>query len=309
MARIAVHSATLNREPNIPDDNAAGGVITLDFPDDGGKYVYEIGLLDIDEMDVTVNVTFQTKTGFDWKIIPVPRLGDNSFQIVPINTANVRWIKVMLTGSGAVTSFKYCPCDIVTVDFSKAANGTELKGGDYVSNDWLSYGLTLSAEGGRGKLPRLFDTANPGTEEKGDPDLGAPNKGCGGPGIGLGGERGAPGENCNPLGNVLIIQEINDYPEIPDDNAKGGIITLDFTNPDGQYVFDMGLLDIDYRGTTIEVIYRNGGKDAKNTIIVNALGDNSFQKILIDTPNVTWIKVMLRESGAVTYLKFYRKSS
>jgi hypothetical protein len=75
----------------------------------------------------------------------------------------------------------------------------------------------MSAAGGFGTLPRTLDTANPGEEPFGDADLGAPNEKCTppGPGVGAGGEPGLPGENCSPLGNVLIIQEENEDLTIP----------------------------------------------------------------------------------------------
>lgn len=96
-------------------------------------------------------------------------------------------------------------------------------------------------------MPRLFDTANPGTVEAGDPDLGAPNERCdgGGPGRGEGGEPGEPGENCEEQGLALIVQERNDLPLVPDDNVNGGEITFHFS-PKADYVFSLGILDVDY---------------------------------------------------------------
>mmetsp|Transcript_25496 Transcript_25496/g.46032 ORF Transcript_25496/g.46032 Transcript_25496/m.46032 type:complete len:81 (-) Transcript_25496:194-436(-) len=73
--------------------------------------------------------------------------------------------------------------------------------------------MTLQAKGGENTLPRIFDSGNPGGETRyacGDSDLGTPNEKCSknpGPGRGIGGEPGSPGENCEPLGNVLIVQE------------------------------------------------------------------------------------------------------
>ena len=83
----------------------------------------------------------------------------------------------------------------------------------------------------------------------GDPDLGSPNEMCSpaGPGTGEGGEPGEPVRNCEPLGNVLIIQEVNDCPDdIPDDAGDGGVLTLDFAESRAVYVKELGLLDIDY---------------------------------------------------------------
>lgn len=126
-------------------------------------------------------------------------------------------------------------CILATIDFSELPNGEELKGGDYyLSNEWYNtYGLSLSATGGLGNKPPLFNTSDIGTHKYGDPDLGSPNECCPnpGPGRGEGGEPGTPGANCEPLGNVLIIQEDNRRPEIPDDNVDGGVITFIFSEP------------------------------------------------------------------------------
>lgn len=122
---------------------------------------------------------------------------------------------------------------------------------------------------------RIFDMANPGNVTAGDPDLGTPNKKCTptGPGIGVGGEPGQPGENCWPRGNVLIIQEDNKLPQIPDDNAKGGNITLDFPDAGGKSVHAIGLLDIDEVATVIVTSETMGEK----VIDVPNLGDNSYR--------------------------------
>jgi hypothetical protein len=73
---------------------------------------------------------------------------------------------------------------------------------------------------------RLFDSLNPTGN---DDDLGSPNMRCspsGRPGKGKGGELGMEGENCEPLGNVLIIQEGTKAK--PNDNSHGGITHFDF---------------------------------------------------------------------------------
>ena len=71
---------------------------------------------------------------------------------------------------------------------------------------------------------RIFDTSHPGSARDGDPDMGSPNTRCEipGPGRGVAGRPGKPGENCKPQGNVLIIQE-SDKPT-PDNNQKGGVV-------------------------------------------------------------------------------------
>jgi hypothetical protein len=198
-------------------------------------------------------------------------------------------------------------CEAITVDFDTDADGTALAPPLCVDKQWEELGLTFFAEGGAGKLPCLFDTANPGSEEEGgDADLGAPNEGCtpSGPGIGEGGAPGEPGENCERLGNVLIVQEKG--VDVPDDNVDGGILTLDFPNPGGQYVYEIGLLDIDYATSVVVVYEKEEGSEELDEyeLTVPILGDNSKQTLEINQERVRWIKVMFSRSGAVTYIKF-----
>jgi hypothetical protein len=141
----------------------------------------------------------------------------------------------------------------VELDFERKPDGTKLGAGAYIQNEWLNtYGLRIEATGGyspSGKA-RIFDTSYPGTDHfTGDPDLGSPNEKCagGGPGIGAGGEPGSPGENCEPLGNVLTIQESNKG--TVDDNSAGGTISFNFGRPvklEHIGLLDMGKNNFDY---------------------------------------------------------------
>ena len=131
-------------------------------------------------------------------------------------------------------------CPYFEVDFASLPSGT------YVTDQLKdAYLISISAEGGHtpGGAARLFDTSNPGTKAIGDPDLGSPNEACGGPGVGQGGHPDSDYPNCEPLGNVLIIQEVNDHMDIPDDNNKGGVITFEFEEP--AQVAELKILDID----------------------------------------------------------------
>lgn len=162
--------------------------------------------------------------------------------------------------------------------------------------------MELFSVGGLGTLPRIFDTAIPGDEIDGDLDLGSPNERCdgGGPGVGEGGEPGEMGENCIAQGNVLIIQEDNENAaEIPDDNAKGGIIMLKFPGEGGKYMSEIGLMDIDYTATITVVT-----DEDETTIPVPIRGDNSVQTVGINQANVKWIEVMFERSGAITFISF-----
>jgi hypothetical protein len=196
---------------------------------------------------------------------------------------------------------------LVDVDFSADAKGNKIPAGAYVETEWTDYGLTLSAAGGFGTLPRVFDTANPAESNAiGDPDLGAPNEECSppGPGVGVGGgPDNIPGANCSPLGNALIVQEKNDAVSIPDDNVDGGMLVFDF-NPKATYVKDIGLLDVDNKTSIIITYMLESGETKEKTISVPLLGDNSYQLLSIDTENVVQLVVSTRRSAAVTSITF-----
>jgi hypothetical protein len=101
-------------------------------------------------------------------------------------------------------------CVETTIDFDSAADGTSLSPSTFVEKQWAAFGVTLPRSGGFGDLPHLLHTVNPGSQLTCvDDDLGASNEACrpSDPGICIGGQPNTPGENCEPLGNVLIIQE------------------------------------------------------------------------------------------------------
>lgn len=191
--------------------------------------------------------------------------------------------------------------ECVNIDFSKSADGVTLSGGKYVSDQWESLGLSLYASGGRGYLPRLFNTSSVGN----DPDLGSPNEKCtpSGPGRGAGGEPGSDAPNCNPLGNVLIIQNSDESITIPDDNKNGGSIIFEFE--EAVRFESLGLLDIDYKTSILIMTESESGRLAVlPRIEVELKGDNSFFMLDINEENVKQVRVTFAHSGAVTEINF-----
>jgi hypothetical protein len=97
-------------------------------------------------------------------------------------------------------------CEPFSIDFDKSATGVRLQGGRYVSNEWISFGMTLSSSGGlaSSNYPRLFNTSSVGN----DPDLGSLNEYCtlSGPGKGLEGGPDGAGPNCDPLGTCSLFR-------------------------------------------------------------------------------------------------------
>ena len=190
---------------------------------------------------------------------------------------------------------------------------TEVERGMYVSDEWKdAYGLTISVVGtglnaytpvkpGTSlKQARIFDTTNPGTNnDNGDPDLGSPNWKCpdGGPGIGCDGQPGADGENCEAVGNVLIIQEGDKTAS--DDNYDGGNFT--FTFEKSTNFESIGLMDIARVPHMIEVHLENG---FVYTVPYVGLGDNSVQKVMISATSVVKVVVIMPGCGAITFLDF-----
>lgn len=112
--------------------------------------------------------------------------------------------------------------------------------------------------------------------------------------MGFGGEPGMPGENCEGVSNVLIIQEGNDA--APGGNAGGGNFAFRFDTA-VKFEHSLGLMDIDEHPREIEVQLQNG---TVSTVPYQSLGDNSVQTVSIDAENAVMVFVLLPGSGAVT---------
>lgn len=169
-------------------------------------------------------------------------------------------------------------------------------------DEWKNaLGMTVKAFGLRGGFfpgnkARIFDTANPGTNnENGDPDLGSPNRQCGGPGRGKAGQPGERGENCVPQGNVLIIQESDK--EFPDDNLGGGSLCFEFDSP--TFVLTLGVLDISEEGDYIHLTYADNTMEKRD---VFGYGNNALQTFKIEEKELSRLCLQLKSSGAITHI-------
>lgn len=192
-------------------------------------------------------------------------------------------------------------CTPVTIDFNNLSDGTPILSGSYLWNEYSDdFGLVLSTTGGYLGFPRTFNT-NRAEEE--NAYLGSPNERCdpSGPGIGVGGEPGAPASNCEPLGNVLIIQDDNDTSQ-QISNERGGTLTFAFDSR-VERVEEIGLLNISEEGATIKVAFiKKSGKKAPRYIDVAAQGENSHQVVSIDRDRVFNVDVNLVGPGAVSFI-------
>ena len=199
-------------------------------------------------------------------------------------------------------------CSSVILDFDTAGDGSDLVGGNYVANkEWRNaYGLRVFANG-RGDtgytplhMPRLLDSDNAGgtfTSHLGSPNRMCDPRGLRGRGEGSGGAPGQPGENCEPLGIVLLIQE-NDMTDVKN-NPQGGVITFAFDRPTD--VTSVGVLDSNTTASKIYVTRENG---SRRTIRIPHLGVNSVQTVPIYQRNALKVQVSFRYTGALTHLTF-----
>lgn len=166
----------------------------------------------------------------------------------------------------------------------------------------------------------IFDSENP---TGGDVDLGTPNEDFGGPGIGPGGESGAPYENSVELHNVLIVAEnlVDSEPDglvdDPDDAAViGSQLVFDFHEIGPVIILGITLLDVE--GSTIilndqpvelpaEISFYDASlTQIGSTVELPRTGSNGLAPVEFDPPiqNVTWVVVELKGSGAIDNLLF-----
>jgi len=188
-----------------------------------------------------------------------------------------------------------------TLDFDTYPDGSLVNRGDVITNQWAEWGVHVQAINNNSSHPNkamIFDTANP---TGGDPDLGAPHKDFNGPGDGNGGKRGAPGQNDQALGKILIIAEDNDSND-PDDEADGGQIIFTFAEP--REVDGVSILDIDsYEADSVIKAYDSNNNLLKTAQILG-LGNNSYQLVSIDTDNVSRLEVHFTGSGSIPEISF-----
>lgn len=147
----------------------------------------------------------------------------------------------------------------------------------------------------------IFDSANP---TLGYESLGTPNQTIGGgPGIGIAGQAGMPGENAIPQYQILIISAAPPTPLTPTPYAAGGLITFQFA--EGVKMREVHLLNVTAPGTKIQT--RDIANNVVDTAFAFPLGLNSFQIVKIGQchdPNdsdgpVRTMTIMLQNDAAI----------
>jgi hypothetical protein len=208
----------------------------------------------------------------------------------------------------------------VTEDFGGHAKGTvvagELPGGGEADSSTFfnDFDLSVQNNGGGPRSCLIFDSNNPGPL---DLDLGTPNETCpgGGPGIGIGGQVGQPGENCVPMDNLLVVAENivdgggDGFVDEPNDEGGGGMIRFLFHAP--TVLLWITLIDIETepaRETGMIELY--DGTSLVGQIPIVGLGNNCA--LTIDFENyadpVTRMDVIFSGSGGIGEIE-YRPST
>ncbi len=197
-----------------------------------------------------------------------------------------------------------CPGTQV-VSFDHDPFGNPIPAGTVVGNQWASMGVSFTfVNNNPNKTPVgvIFDSSNP---TGGDWDLGTPNQDFGGPGIGVGGEQGAAGENNTALGNLLILAENttdsnNDgLIDDPDDEGAGGELQMNFAFP--YYVESLSMVDLD-NGNGLIRVHQTGNRVTDFNI--PGLGDNAVNTIPIQLDSVVQLRVILPGSGGISALAY-----
>jgi hypothetical protein len=219
-----------------------------------------------------------------------------------------RTLLVALTTTFVATAVSSVEATMVE-DFSSTPAGTIVRGDTPQGNvaDGAAYTnftiLDVVNNSGPQSL-MVFDSSNP---SGGDPDLGTPNETCTppGPGVGVGGEVGQPGENCEAMGNILVIAENltdtnnDDIVDSPDDDRDGGRITIEFAA--GVAPVSITLIDIDQETASVHA----SNDTLMVTVDASDLGDNSVQKLDISGEGLFQsMVVVFSSSGGICEIEY-----
>ena len=278
-----------------PDDAYNGGVIHFTF--DTPKTICSVRMVDVDDSEPGTGITklrfYKDAAGTQMiTAITVEPHGDCSCQTMYFHVEGVRRFDIKAGGSMGLVGFGFCPS---CIDFDTTTTGlpVDLKVGEEVTTQFVAdLGVTFSADNHTPGHPDkciVFDSASP---TGGDIDLVTPGYGFG---------------NLLPEGKVLVIAEndvdanMDGLVDVPDDEAYGGNIFLDFDYDVAAVM--VTVLDVDTGGTHfIQGI-------SKDNVVVGVanfafLGDNSRQSAMLDVGGIRRLKVHFGGSAAIVRVCF-----
>lgn len=192
-----------------------------------------------------------------------------------------------------------------TVVSGAGTNGSPVAGNTHFAD--FTLGVVNNGTGPNSAL--IFDSASPVAQ---DADLGTPNQGCNGPGVGTGGAPGQSGENCTAQGNLLVIASTvsdgnNDgLVDNPCDESGGGELTFEFDR--AVAIQSAGFVDLD-RQEHANITFYNGNNLAGTKYVVG-LGDNSYQDVDLSLyGQITKMIVEMSGSGAIAAVNYGNKTA
>lgn len=164
--------------------------------------------------------------------------------------------------------------ETICINFDQFTTGT-------VESSIIFPGFTLSTNQNATLFPlMIFDSATP---TLGYEDLGSPNETCCTPGlgVGIGGEMGQPGQNCEDLKKVLIISNNPPNPLAPVPKPDGGIINVDFY--EDVQVCEVHLLNVSSSSSCSFVKLYDFNNNLLTSEPIICLGVNSFQIVKLSS--------------------------
>jgi len=146
-----------DNDPNDPDDKGDGGTITFTF--NQAMRIDEVHVLDIDENGSKIQA-FDAATGGNLiREVSMQNLGDNSFQIVPVNVSNARRLEIIFAGSGGIPAVVFCRNSMDFGDLPEPAPGAS-----------TPYPTTHAKDGARHLISNLKLGNTVDTEDNGQPE-------------------------------------------------------------------------------------------------------------------------------------------
>lgn len=111
-----------------PDANPLGGTIKFEF--DTPVLVSDIGLMDVDEAEQRIKITYDDGVT---ETFTYPGLDDNAVQRVICNKLNVKILEVIFPGTGAITGINFCPeCRPLKKNNDHSSHCLTTEGGDAI---------------------------------------------------------------------------------------------------------------------------------------------------------------------------------
>lgn len=107
---------------------------------------------------------------------------------------------------------------------------------------------------------------------------------------------------CVPQGNVLVVQELGRGADVPDDEQKGGTITVTFDRP--VTPITLSVVDVDFGREAGTVRMYDSDDNLLDDLPLAAPGNAGFDSNFLGDPNVRRIEIELSGSGSINDIQW-----